>query len=266
MASILYAWRTPAYWSSSPVDHTWVTTYDNQTDAYPNIGAVTGAGEDYFYCWGSFHVTGNPRKVVRSAEGDRAMAECLVKPNVPSDDDRSARGTIYTYGVDGVCHQLANQVLFATGATGNRPITVRGVRGYRISTFLYGTYGTEGSDWRAKKEACGAGAGIEKQGIPLVDEFEEGAAEVLADEPEKLAQLMALREGAQQELAVMKAAPGALDAQAINRRNQQMLDAAAELLGPEKYRELFDVEPGERVDLVDPAMIEAQRNAPSDDA
>lgn len=258
MSTTLYAWRTPAYWSSSPVDHTWVTTYDNQANPYPNVGAVTGAGEGYFYCWGSFHQVGNPPNMVRSAVGDRAMAECLVKPNVSSDDDRAARGTIYTYGVDGVCHQLANQVLFATGSTGNKPITVRGVRGYRISTFLYGTYGTEGNDWQAKKAACSASAGAEKEGIPLMDEFEEDAAELLADEPEKLAQLMTLREGAQQELSMMKSAVGPLDAQAINRRNQQMLDAAAELLGPEKYRELFGVEPGEQVDLVDPAMIEAQ--------
>jgi hypothetical protein len=30
----LYAWATPAFYSEAPVDHTWVTDYDNQVDDY----------------------------------------------------------------------------------------------------------------------------------------------------------------------------------------------------------------------------------------
>jgi hypothetical protein len=34
----LYAWATPAFINGSPVDHTWVATYDNRETAYENVG------------------------------------------------------------------------------------------------------------------------------------------------------------------------------------------------------------------------------------
>jgi hypothetical protein len=48
MAQItLYAWAFPAFVTGSPVDHTWVTTYDNRVHAYPNEQQVATAGESY---------------------------------------------------------------------------------------------------------------------------------------------------------------------------------------------------------------------------
>ena len=64
------------------------------------------------------------------------LAKCLVAPNANSQTVAAARGTIFTYGIDGVCHQLANQVLYATGIGAVAPLTVRNARGYIASTFL----------------------------------------------------------------------------------------------------------------------------------
>jgi hypothetical protein len=133
----LYAWAVPAFTADSPVDHTWVTTYDNRTNAYPNDQAVAAAGQFYWYCWGAFHVQGgtpgNPRGFLGRKAGDLALARCLVTANADSRTVPAARGTIFTYGVDGVCHQLANQVLYSTGGA---PLTVSRARGYMASTFI----------------------------------------------------------------------------------------------------------------------------------
>ena len=50
----LYAWAAPALDTNALPDHTWVTTYDNRKIPYPDIKAVTAAGEHYWYCWGNF--------------------------------------------------------------------------------------------------------------------------------------------------------------------------------------------------------------------
>jgi hypothetical protein len=50
-------------------------------------------------------------------------------------------GTTFTYGVDGVCHQLANQALYATSIGGAAPLTVARASGYWVSTAIYGSHG-----------------------------------------------------------------------------------------------------------------------------
>ena len=116
----LYAWATPAFSKDSPVDHTFVTDYDNRVDDYPSIEKVEQAQANYWYCWGIFHAQGDssqqPNGYLGSASGDFALAQCLCLPNKASDSidphiRPNACGTIYHYGLDGVCHQLANQVL-----------------------------------------------------------------------------------------------------------------------------------------------------------
>ncbi|MBI5890089.1 MAG: hypothetical protein HZB47_05355 [Nitrosomonadales bacterium] len=51
------------------------------------------------------------------------------------------------------CHQIANRILAATGDKGKPPITVAGARGYRISRFVYGEYGTP-SQWAELRVEC----------------------------------------------------------------------------------------------------------------
>ncbi len=269
----LFAWATPAYWTRSPLDHTWITTYNSNVTRYDDIADVVAAHEDLWYCWGSFHAIGDPSAILASRTGNRALAECLVQPNADSSTTPAARGTIFTYGIDGVCHQLANQILYATGSPGNPPLTVRGARGYAISSFLFGTYGLQTSAWHTRLQGC-MGRADPVSGLPtwskqimpdspatpaLPDDFRDHARDVLANDPEKLQALMALR--GEIQAFISPRVPGFLppDAEMLNARNRHMLEQAALLLGPAAFTELFGVEPGEPIPLVDPAMAAAQR-------
>jgi hypothetical protein len=85
---LFYAWTVPAFVSGSPVDHTWVTTYDNRVNAYQNDAAVIAAHQFYWYCWGSFHPKGGtpsiPDGFIGSQTGNLALAQCLVQVNADS--------------------------------------------------------------------------------------------------------------------------------------------------------------------------------------
>jgi hypothetical protein len=259
----LYAWAVPAFSAGSPVDHTWVTTYDNRVTVYPTDAAVAAAGEDYWYCWGSFHQNGgtpvNPTGFLRSQSGNLGLAQCLVQSNADSITTPAARGTIFVYGVDGVCHQLANQVLYAT--TG--PLTVSLARGYMASSFIYGTYGLQHAAWAAKIAAC-SGATLMAQGAPGgatmtgsaggssgPDEFETLARQVLGSDDSRLQDLLRLRSEVHQFSARAWPGTGQPSADALNARNQHMIDQAAKLLSPDQFREIFGFSQAEKIDLVD---------------
>ena len=89
-----------------------------------------------------------PRQPSRQSRS-RTMPGAIRTPD--SRSAPAARGTIYVYGVDGVCHQLANQVLYATSGT---RLTVNKARGYFFSTYLYGTYGLQHAAWASKIASC----------------------------------------------------------------------------------------------------------------
>ena len=282
MPTVLYAWATPAFISESPVDHTWVTSYDNRVHAYPDDQAVVAAGECYWYCWGDFHAKGGIPGNASGALGQKAgylpLAKCLVAPNADSRLVAAARGTIFTYGVDGVCHQLANQVLYATGSTRSAPLTVSAARGYWASVFVYGTYGLQHAAWAAKQSACGAGGAEAAAASPAAvartkrgsggpatpgggamrgpaDEFAARAHKVLGKaDPAKLAELMALRSDTQRFAAQRWPGVSAPGAEALNARNQHLIDQAAAILKPDHFRQIFGFDPGANVTLVDPKM------------
>jgi hypothetical protein len=271
----LYAWAVPAFVPESPVDHTWVTTYDNRVNVYPNVQQVAAAGAFYWYCWGSFHPSGgtpgNPKGFLGQQSGDLALARCLVQPNADSQVVPAARGTIFTYGIDGVCHQLANQVLYCTGSAGVAPLTVRNARGYMASVFVYGTYGLQHAAWWNQILRCG-GRPIQVPGGPAMvaaeggptavppDDFEARAREVLgSDDPKLLGDLLALRADVHRFAAQRWPGFAAPDAQTLNARNQHLLDQAARMLGPEKFEKIFGFPPGLKVDLVDPKMNQPDR-------
>ena len=263
----LYAWAVPAFINGSPVDHTWVTSFDNRKSAYPNINAVLAAKQDYWFCWGSYHpkggIPGIPDGFLGSRGGNLSLAKCLVTPNADSRHNTGARGTVFTYGVDGVCHQLANQVLYATGI-GGPPLTVSRARGYHASTFLYGTYGLQRAAWAAKIRSCGGrqtrvatlppGGGTTTPMQADPDDFEAQARSVLADDPELLSKLLSLR-GEVQSFAA-QTIPGFAppSADLLNARNQHLIDQAAILLGKERFERVFGFSPDEPINLVDPSM------------
>lgn len=273
----LYAWAVPAFTTGSPVDHTWVTTYDNRTQIFQTDAAVSAAGQSYWYCWGSFHPTGgapgNPTGFLGDQNGNLALAQCLVLANADSATTPAARGTIFTYGVDGVCHQLANQILYATGAGSTSPLTVRLARGYTASTFIYGTYGLQHAAWAAKIAAC-SGVNLAPQvgGMAMIagvasppdgpDEFERQATQVLGVGNAKLFNLLRLRSDVHQFTARAWPGTGQPSADALNARNQHMLDEAAKVLDPAEYKAIFGTDPGDKIDLVDPNVTQSAGQIP----
>lgn len=264
-----YAWAIPAFVSGSPVDHTWVTTYDNRITQHKNVRAVVKAKVNYWYCWGDFHSIGGTPVILDgflgSQVGDQTKAQCLCSANADSRLDATAQGTIFSYGIDGVCHQLANQVLYATGLSSGMPLTVSNARGYHASTFLYGTYGLQHLVWNNKVNSCAVPpiAPIKSMvGVTAMskipDEFEQHLRKSLGTGNEDIiAKLLALRnEGHAQRADVMllqNRKP--VTAETINERNQQILDKAKELLGDELFTKVFGYSPDNKINLVDPAIV-----------
>jgi hypothetical protein len=82
-----------------------------------------GTGAVGWSCWGG--KTGGA--AVRQGSGSTRRANDIAELN--------ERAGITCYAINGVCHQAANRILLAAG------ITVNGVRGYWVSSALYGAYG-----------------------------------------------------------------------------------------------------------------------------
>jgi hypothetical protein len=276
--TLLYAWVNPVGEGdmdfvphqegfSALVDHTWVTTYDNRQDVYTDIAAVRAKLQQYWFCWGVFHAQGSSTKVpggfAGQAPADLGRASCLCLPNQPSKGNPPAQGTIFRYGINGVCHQLANQVLWATGSATTPPLTVRIARGYWLSTALYGSYGRNWASnaWAEKKNACAVGAALSPEDEPDVFAarvhavFGQG---LVADAHDKV---LTHRDTALAALAAMAARPPAQpdaatrdECKQVNQIALEFQQRAAEKLTPEQYRQIFELEPDERLALVDPGL------------
>lgn len=273
----LWAWATPTPFADSPVDHTWVTDYDNRIDEPPeNIAEVIAASANYWFCWGAFHERGDspqvPQGYLGSQPGDNALANCLVTSNAPSTSSKPTSGTITLYGIEGVCHQLANQVLWATGSASQLPLTVGLARGYGASTFFYGTYGLQHHAWDARKSSCsktptataGAGASTTMSGSPSPndDEFAEKAATILSKRgaDNKLPALLALRRQAQEKLLSAQQETR-VSASTLNEMHRFFLNRAATLLDDAEFADIFDIAKPDipNVELVDPKNFEQTR-------
>ena len=258
----LYAWVNPLS-ATKLLDHTWVTSYNNRENEYSDIDAVEAAGVDYWYCWGIFHPTGStedyPDGMLFSTQGDEAFSKCLVEPNAKCEDSDAAKGTIFTYGVDGVCHQLANQVLYGAQSNGVAPL-VSDARGYILSSALYGDYGRQHSAWTAQIAACTsescevATAGEDE----MSDHFMNHVAKVLPGDDEALAQIADFRAQLQTHVTASLGSdePSADDLNAANRKALQGLE---EQIGAEKFLAIFGHSASEAPDLVDPDMLAASR-------
>src|SRR5690606_20383535 len=145
---------------------------------------------------------------------------------------RPARGTILKYGVHGVCHQVANQALYATRTQPAPPATVSGAKGYWASTFLYFTYGRKEKAWLKSISSCGPNSGE----FQMRDEFEERAKALRKDEAELLERLLALRNKSRNQST--KGNPSQVSKN-LNAQNQALLHQAAALLGPVRFKKLF---------------------------
>lgn len=259
--TVLYAWARPVAGLPRNVDHTWVTTFDCRVGEWPSISDVQSAGQLYWYCWGDYHAKCRANGDLVSRAGNLALAQCLVTPNLRSDTGGGAEGTIFRYGVDGVCHQLANQVLYATATGGLPPLTVAGARGYITSVYLYGRYGKgpAARAFDAKIRSCGGDLRW-RSNDTMPDEFEKRARDVLgAKAPEKLEALLSLHKKSLR--TDYREFSG--NAVALNARNQAVLDEAAQLLGPKHFRAVFGFAPDEKINLVDPAQMKSAGRLPA---
>ena len=182
-----------------------------------------------------------------------------------------ARGTMCTYGVDGVCHQVANQVLYSTGSAGVGPSTVSQANGYWAGLTVYGTYGLQHAAWRNKIAACMAASRPPSASKPsksrrpsgpgpsmnanlpvnMSDEFGEQVGKVLgAGKAAQIAQLLNLRAQFQTTAAMLANAMFTPTADEINARHQQFFDGVSKLLDPSDFKAIFGVAPGVKIDLV----------------
>ncbi|NQZ73982.1 MAG: hypothetical protein HRT60_13045 [Dinoroseobacter sp.] len=142
MSDTLYAWGQKIeglkIW-----DHTWVTNYE-----IPTTGETD---EQFWYCWGKKY--DECRAQVGKGTGSVELANKVMPANErayegePDGSPAINMGSIVYYGLDGVCHQTANQVLAATATASNEPARVADCHGYAITTFFYNTYGLNTGDW-----------------------------------------------------------------------------------------------------------------------
>ena len=126
-------------------EHTWVTTYEHVLSCPPD--PVDG---EYWYCRGDCRTTPPQNKNVRLLgvrSGDTAFA---IRVGVPNDESCNMG---LRYGVHGVCHQMANRLLRATGIDGGPPLTVANAKGYLLSEAMFGVYGGKGARGRPIREA-----------------------------------------------------------------------------------------------------------------
>ncbi|MCC8401029.1 hypothetical protein LJ655_03825 [Paraburkholderia sp. MMS20-SJTN17] len=274
-AVTLFAWSVPAYFQGSAVDHTWVTIYDSRLKIYPTLADVLSAGEHYWYSWGGFHARGgtpvNADGFLASGGANLLYASCLCLPDVDSNISTAARGTIFSYGRDGVCHQLSNQILWATGRSGVPPATVRLSRGYWLSNAVFGTYGKQHAAWASKKIQCSTASGSDamKSGHADsdVDDFQEHLRTTLkgpgADV--KIKTLMDHRRAFMVRVERLQYAPPGSDtppASELNKAYSSFLHDAADILGPEDFERVFGERPRDEMNIVDPSIYEQSVRRP----
>ena len=250
----LYAWVKPAFVTGAPVDHTWITTYDSGLTMYNSVEELTAAGEHYWFCRGDFHKLG----VSDSFPGGQILqvpfhpgSLCLVKT-----DDQTSCGTVVDYGIDGVCHQIANQVLFPAGGK------VSGARGYKLSSAIFGTFGRRAGEWQDNCGHCNmlsTASARPARFRPLLASraryfFEDGAT---VDR-----QMSQLTDALHLDIdQIGFAVPTRLEtaqarAEKLNRRISAFLqEVAATVQNDDFFRSAFGLEPGEEINLIDPELF-----------
>lgn len=258
---VLFAWANPVAGAGKLADHTWVTSFPE-----PFACVLGGPPHHYWYCWGDCHPAGpgTTARALGNASGALAVARCIGEPD--RKDNRPFSPTvagINFYGVDGVCHQVANRILFATSGPGTDPLTVHGAHGYEVSVFAFGSYGGSESEWAQRLGQCGGSrsAPLKKGRDDLARLIGErvGAAGAESLTAPVREQRMLLSKGCASLERDIKAGrvSGVQFASAMNDAINERLLALAKELGPEAYQAVFRAFPEERVDVVDPRIAEA---------
>ncbi|MEM8671200.1 MAG: hypothetical protein AAGG48_27000 [Planctomycetota bacterium] len=215
--------------------HTWVTTYRSVRVSPPD--PADGA---YWYCMGGSYITDPlPTNValIHRAHGDLDVAKCLSEPNKPRRFAIGEEDTGVRYGIDGVCHQIANRVLAATGTT----IPQDDFPDYAVSVFVYGVYGASLAHrkdlWEQRQNRCGVQMEFKEE-----DVLEQFAGDIPTN---KLAEFRAIKrqlDDSRQQLTERWEANTISADQFMDELNQVVTSAMADsrvLLGEKTANDLF---------------------------
>ncbi len=152
--STLYAWSVAtSFFKGFEFEHAFVTDFE-LTSSYPDPASLP-KGAKFWYCWGDYYDAG---KGLSNTAANGGVAAALVTPDVAPPEwghggpQYPQSGAIRYYGIDGVCHQLANQVLFASGSSTSEPPRVQKIGSYPFSSFFYTNYGLNDDGWKTLRE------------------------------------------------------------------------------------------------------------------
>lgn len=246
----LYSFANPLPGPLKFADHTWVTDY-------PERPSCPKPDANYWYSTGDCHpdASDNPPRPLSSAKADIGIARCIATPN---DEGFNWTATAHiVYGIDGVCHQIANRILTATGGAGRTPITVEGANGYRISRFFYGLYGDylRPSDWKKLRADCKVPVmPIRTARTDLVAMSEQAGLQsklAILQEEQNLARRLIANIG---DRARHKDLSPDKVATQVNMIVNDSLQRLVSKLGPEDFQRFFAWTPGKKIILVYPEI------------
>ena len=253
---LAHVWARPLHFVRLPfryADHTWITTY---AGPYPTRPAPP---PDFWYCWGDAHEAKQEQgvRLLACVPIDLRLASCLAQPNIPAE-----HGGIM-YGIDGVCHQMANRILFAARGLP----TVSDAQGYEKSYYFYDTYGTNYDEWELRKERCGLRPrppSGERRRSTLSDRIHNLFRSRLgpAFPEDYISRVEELDEELSRERSTLDDAVrrgqihGAQYADQLNSLFAEHLRRVVAVIGPEAYETVFGERPGDGYELVDPVVAE----------
>lgn len=250
----LFAWVTPAFVKGAPVDHTWVTTYDSRVTPYYSLAAAQAAGEHYWFSLGTFHPQGTSSEHLGGmilVVPAQASSYCLVLP-----DDASSKGCIHWYGIDGVCHQLSNQILYPSG------VRVDSARGYRLSSSIFGTFGRQTKEWDIQRMHCQVLLGASQRRRPSMSLLYRRAMYFYRGESRVPFQLEAFRRQLLEDIdSIGFAARGPQETAndrvgALNQRIMKFVKQVSETLDNQNAAtHLLGVDSSQEINLIDPELF-----------
>jgi len=250
---LLYVWKKRTPVALYLADHTWVTSYDLRVKSHNDINQVITAQENYWYCRGDFHSHGD---FIGQINYNSVYSTCLVTPN----NSTSGTGSIIRYGIDGVCHQVSNQVLYRSKKPFNN-LRVDKARGYKLSSSIYQTYGLNKETWRQNKINClqstfstnqmslikiRANAFAKKHNINMniINDLDKQRVKLLLSLESEGTAIKGLNENVNQRVEKM------------NLLINEYTLRASNLIDRNLYEYIFGIEPGVRIDLIDAEQFE----------
>ena len=249
----LYVWRKRTPIALYLADHTWVTSYDIRTNNYSDIDQVISAQESYWYCKGDFHSHGD---FIGKINYSSPYANCLVTPN----NSINGNGSIIRYGIDGVCHQVSNQVLYRSKNPFSN-LRVDKARGYKLSSSIFETYGLNKDMWQQNKINCLSNTFTKNQKSLLMIRANEFARKhninmnIIKDLENR--RLMLLTSLESEGTAIRGIT------ESVNQRVEKMnllireyTITASNLINNDFYKYIFGIEPGVRIDIIDAEQFE----------